>query len=411
MSSAFRTRRIPTILVAVAAISAFCVGCSDSEDESDSTTTTTTRSAEGADALTPFVGTVQFPPVPFAGSDGKNHLVYELSVTNFTSGKTTLDSLQVIDADSGAVIDDLDAAEAHQRLQPAGSRDSADSLEAGESGTIFLHVTLDESVAVPKNVVHKVTTTAEAAPPDLRTSTAEVGPTKVDSRTLPVLSSPLRGERFIAADGCCDASRHTRAILPVNGQTFVAQRYAIDYEQADDQLRIFTGEPTDPKSYFIFGEDVLAAADGTVVGTRNDLPEQVPGTFPSGISLDAADGNYVVLDIGNGFFINYAHMQPGSVRVKLGDKVSTGDVLGLVGNTGNSVAPHLHFHVMDGPSPLASQGLPYLNDKFSITGQVASTADFDRSEGTGVPLVTVPGLQTTEHSDQLVMDQNIVTFG
>lgn len=411
MSSAFRRRRVPTILIALAAIGAFCVGCSDSEDESDALSTSTPRSAEGADALTPLVGSVEFPPVPFAGSDGKNHLVYELAVTNFSSGKATLDSVQVIDADTGSIIDDLDATQAHQRLQPAGSRDSADSLEAGESGTIFLHVTLDESVAVPKNVVHKLTSTAEAAPPNLRTSTTELAPTKVDSRTLPILSAPLRGERFIAADGCCDASRHTRAILPVNGQTFVAQRYAIDYEQADDQLRIFTGNPTDPKSYFIFGADVLAAADGNVVGTRNDLPEQIPGTFPAGISLDAADGNFVVLDIGNGFFINYAHMQPGSVRVKVGDKVSRGDVLGLVGNTGNSVAPHLHFHVMDGPSPLASQGLPYLNEKFSITGQVASTADFDRSEGTGVPLVTVSGQQTTEHSDQLVMDQNIVTFG
>jgi murein DD-endopeptidase MepM/ murein hydrolase activator NlpD len=155
---------------------------------------------------------------------------------------------------------------------------------------------------------------------------------------------------------------------------------------------------------------VLAVADGTVVGTRNDLAEQTPGTYPTNIGITEADGNFVVLDIGNGFYVNYAHMQPGSVRPKLGDKVKRGDVIGLVGNTGNSVAPHLHLHVMDGPSPLASQGLPYLYDHFTITGQVASTADFDASEAKGIPLITVPGVQPTQHADQLILDQNLVSF-
>jgi murein DD-endopeptidase MepM/ murein hydrolase activator NlpD len=155
---------------------------------------------------------------------------------------------------------------------------------------------------------------------------------------------------------------------------------------------------------------VLAVGDGTVVGTRNDLPEQVPGTFPAGIAIDEADGNYVVLDIGNGFYVNYAHMQPGSVRPKVGDRVAKGTVLGLVGNTGNSVAPHLHLHVMNGPSPLASQGLPALYDRFTVTGQVASTADFDAAEGKGVPLVLMPGRTSSDHTDQMILDQNIVTF-
>jgi hypothetical protein len=200
-------------------------------------------------------------------------------------------------------------------------------------------------------------------------------------------------------------------VLPVNGRPFLAQRYAIDFEQADSGNRIFTGDPRDPRNYEIFGREVLAVADGTVVGTRNDLPEQTPGSYPAGIGIDEADGNFVVLDIGGGFFVNYAHMQPGSVRPRVGDRISRGDVIGLVGNTGNSVAPHLHLHVMDGPSPLASQGLPYLYDRFELTGQVASTAAFDASEGTGVPLVTVPGATATERTDELILDQNLVTFG
>ena len=410
-----RRPRLLPVLAMTGAMGLAASGCGGSPGGGETSASTITAGAPSTspaqDALTPLIGAVPFPPVPFAGSDGKTHLVYELSVTNFSSGATTVDKVTVLDADSGATVAELDADRVRQRLQLAGARDSTDRLQPGQSGTLFLHLTLDAQAPVPKRLVHKVAITAEAAPPGKGQITEQIGPSPVDVRTLPVISAPLRGERYIAADGCCDAVRHTRAILPVNGQTYVAQRYAIDFEQADAANRIFTGNPTDPKSYVIYGKEIHAVADGTVVATRNDLADQVPGTYPAGIPLDEADGNFVILDIGDGFFVNYAHMQTGSVRVKVGDRVATGDVIGLVGNTGNSVAPHLHLHVMDASSALAAQGLPYLYDRFMLTGQVASTADFDAAEGKGIPLVTVPGVTATEHSDQLIMDQNIVTFG
>ena len=370
----------------------------------------TTAAAPRPDALTPLVGSVPFAPVPFAGSDGRRHMVYELAVTNFTGERLTVDGLKVRDDRTSAVLGELDAAALRDRMQPAGSREGAGQLDPGQAATIFIHLVLDDGAA-HETLAHEVAVTGAAIPTDQNRLTERIATTAVDERTLPVVSAPLRGERYIAADACCDAVRHTRALLPVNGRPFLAQRYAIDFEQADAQNRIFTGDPRDPGGYEIYGEDVLAVADGIVVGARNDLPEQTPGTYPAGIPIDEADGNFVVLDIGDGFYVNYAHMQPGSVRPKVGDRVTRGDVIGLVGNTGNSVAPHLHLHVMDGPSPLAAQGLPYLYDRFSLSGQVASTADFDASEGEGVPLVTVPGVDLAEHTDELILDQNIVGFG
>ena len=65
-------------------------------------------------------------------------------------------------------------------------------------------------------------------------------------------------------------------------------------------------------------------------------------------------------------------MQEGSVRVEVGDQVEAGQVLGLVGNTGNTAAPHLHFHVMDSPSPFGSSGLPYTFQQFNVFGRVIS---------------------------------------
>jgi len=65
----------------------------------------------------------------------------------------------------------------------------------------------------------------------------------------------------------------------------------------------------------------------------------------------------------------YAHLQPGSLRVKRGDKVRTGQVVGLVGNSGNSTEPHLHFHLSDGNSPLGSEGIPYIHGSFELVGR------------------------------------------
>jgi murein DD-endopeptidase MepM/ murein hydrolase activator NlpD len=62
-------------------------------------------------------------------------------------------------------------------------------------------------------------------------------------------------------------------------------------------------------------------------------------------------------------------LQPGSIRVKPGERVRAGQLLGLVGNSGNSTAPHLHFHVSDRPSILEGEGLPYGIDRFSVEGR------------------------------------------
>jgi murein DD-endopeptidase MepM/ murein hydrolase activator NlpD len=69
-------------------------------------------------------------------------------------------------------------------------------------------------------------------------------------------------------------------------------------------------------------------------------------------------GNYVVIDHGASEFSLYAHMQPGSVRVKPGDEVKAGQSIGRLGSSNNSTAPHLHFQVCDGPDPLDCAGIP-----------------------------------------------------
>ncbi|MEO9330155.1 M23 family metallopeptidase [Gordonia aurantiaca] len=404
-------------LAAIGACAALLLAACGSGDDSGGVSSVPTPAAP---VITPVVGNVMFAPTPFAGSDGKNHLVYELSLTNFMPAPVTITGVTVtgVDADdkSSSVLE-LDEAGVAGRLKPSGApveptpgapEGYSAVLGPGQNGVLFLHVAFDGDA--PVSLSHEIEVHADAAPPGQRDTTEHIAEVEVGDGLVPVLGPPLDGEYYIAADACCDAVRHTRAVLPLNGRTVIAQRYAVDWEQAGPDGKIFVGDPKDPASYRIYGDDVLAVADGTVVASRNDLPEQVPGRFPENLPIGDADGNNLVLDIGDGFFVNYAHMQPGSVRFKPGDVVKRGDVIGKVGNTGNSVAPHLHVHVMNGPSFLVSQGVPSVTDLFEVTGRVADTEAFDASEATGVPLRMAPGVAVSTQQDRMILDQSVVTF-
>jgi hypothetical protein len=274
---------------------------------------------------------------------------------------------------------------------------------------VFLHLSFSEAGEVPDRLVHRLSLQATAAPPDQQQITEEVGPTEVDHREVVVVGPPLRGSNYLAADSCCDATLHTRAALPINGQIQLAQRFAVDYEQLDANNRLYSGEKK-VQSYTIYGQEAIAVADGTVVKVVDGLPEQEPGVFPENISLDEADGNSVILDIGGGNYALYAHFQPGSIRVKEGDRVKRGDVLALVGSSGNSLAPHLHFHVMGGPLSLASNGLPYIVDSFMITGQGPGTEAFNKAEQEGTRLEVTPVDPAERVTGAMPLDQLVVDF-
>ena len=105
----------------------------------------------------------------------------------------------------------------------------------------------------------------------------------------------------------------------------------------------------------------------------------------------------------------YAHLQKGSVTVKPGDKVKRGQVIGRLGNSGNTSAPHLHFHIVTGPSVLGSDGVPYVIDHFSLAGQVSVdqfNAASDLTGFWGQDRLNPP----SERADQYPLNLNIINF-
>src|SRR5262249_10514520 len=155
----------------------------------------------------------------------------------------------------------------------------------------------------------------------------------------------------------------------------IAQRFAIDWLKLGDDGKGFHGDPKVNANWYGYGTEVVAVADGVVSEIKDGIPENVALTPERAVTINVETiaGDHVILSLANGRFALYAHLQPGSLRVKKGDRVRLGQVLGLLGNSGNSDAPHLHFHITDGASMLQSEGLPYELEAFTMLG----VADLD----------------------------------
>lgn len=150
------------------------------------------------------------------------------------------------------------------------------------------------------------------------------------------LAMPLEGARFMVVQGGNNRLLNYHHDHP-------AQRYAADIVALTPAgFRMTSVIPTDPRHYVAYGATVISPCKGRVVELRNDLPDLNP---PRTDRQNPA-GNHVVLAC-NGLEVELAHMQRGSIGVKPGDSLSTGDRIGLVGNSGNTSEPHLHIHAVD----------------------------------------------------------------
>jgi hypothetical protein len=162
-----------------------------------------------------------------------------------------------------------------------------------------------------------------------------LAPALAPPRAAVAVDLPLEGEWAMISGGRSTLLTHHYASPHV--------RYALDFARLVDG-QAFVGDPEHNASWHGFGQPVLAAADGTVVSVRDDLAEQPVGVIRQG------EGNAIVLDIGGGRYVVFAHLQQGSALVRPGQSVTRGQRIAAVGNNGNSLSPHLHVQIQDRPS-------------------------------------------------------------
>jgi hypothetical protein len=333
---------------------------------------TAARGAGDATAvISPLGFYIAHAPSPVLGGDGRMHLAYEIRIANQTDLEVTLESVQAV-ANGRAIGRRLDAATLPQVLRLDGGG-AGTTFGSGDGGMLFMDVTYPAKRKPPPKLRHAIALSFHpVGDPSSPTTLSFTGvTTAVGAEPAVEVAPPLRGERWLVGNGCCEKiTPHRGATLAINGTIDVPERFAIDFVQLTPANALVEGPYGDLASWPFFGDRIRSVAPGKVVKVQDGLPEQVPGALPADATVQTAGGNYIVVKIGDGRFAFYAHLQPGSPRVKKGDRVRTGQVLGLLGNTGNSDGPHLHFHIMDSPSPLQSNGLPFTFTQYRGQGVV-----------------------------------------
>ena len=195
-----------------------------------------------------------------------------------------------------------------------------------------------------------------------------VSVTPSDFQTKTHLDLPLRG-RVVVWEGHDFFAHHRR--IPLNGEK-VRQlglnganpnRYGSDLVIINEQGEMFHDDPYHKTDYYSYGQPIYAPADGVIRASRNDIPDnefvgkhiRYPA-LPSG--ADEVLGNFVLIDHPDGEFSVLPHMRMGTVRVRPGDRVRQGDLLGEIGFSGDAIFPHVHFSLILGPDIHNSEGIP-----------------------------------------------------
>lgn len=315
------------------------------------------------------------PPYAVFGSDGRLHVEYDLVLTNAFVGPATLDAVAVRADGKPALTLTGDAltAATHTLLT------SDATVTIAPASTAFTQVDLVlPGRTAPKRITNRVAYTIPADAPSRSVigSTVSASPVlRTDPRPPTVISAPLSGAGWVNVNGCCNdpTSPHRETLLASDGDWVTPELFAIDWIREVDG-RFYSGDGTQNTDWVGFGEPIHAVADGTVVLTRDGLPDIPPMTKNPGLRTpEDYAGNNVIVAIGQGRYAVFDHLVRGSVRVRRGQRVRAGQVVGKLGNSGNTDGPHLHFGIEARPDSLA-QGLPFEIDDFVLEHTVSAAS-------------------------------------
>ncbi|MFZ0747924.1 MAG: M23 family metallopeptidase [Pyrinomonadaceae bacterium] len=337
----------------------------------------------------PRPGIGQFVP----GDDDVQHLAYELIITNWQKQDLRFASVDIEDAATGKRLVRFDSKSLEDPIRintvPFSGGIGPDNrvLRSGRTAVMTIDVKLPLGARLPAAIRHRFEFESNPNLQMLLDDGSESSelyavsePMPIDRRLPLVIGPPLRGGpwrcgngfsggAFNSHDGMYAAYKKARIHIP--------QRFGCDFRLVDQDGEVLrpTGTTDLVNSQFYGqGADVIAVADGLVVDTVDGVPENVPRVDgkiipPVPLTDRTNAGNIVALKIGEGQYAFYAHLVPGSIRVKKGNRVRKGQVLGKVGNSGNSVGPHLHFQVSRGPELNGHDFLPHVYTSYWLSGR------------------------------------------
>lgn len=326
------------------------------------------------------------------GDDEHNFIVYDLLIANWSAAELTIARIEAEDANNGRVLASYDAVALDDPLRLRTSlqvrRAGPDRvLGPGRTALASIAVVLAAGDPIPAALRHRIRFDSrpdfrliESSGKETDVLVAVSEPLRVDAAPPVVLGPPLTGGPWRCSNGLGLGNGHAAVYTAWTARIRMPQRYGCDFQKLDDKGNILPNPfPDDITNewFYGYGAEVLAVADGIVTSVRDGIPENVPRAdgairMPVPLTEDTISGNLVVLDIGNGYWVFYAHLQPGSIPLRVGDRVKRGQRIGLLGNSGNTVGPHLHFQVGDGPLLNASTARAWVLERFTFLGRRAA---------------------------------------
>jgi len=341
-----------------------------------------------------------FPPIPVT-IDKQKVLVYELHVTNFDTVPLTLKRAEIFANEEGSgplstLADESLSAEMTKvgaAVTPSnsgnGSKDTR-VIEPGGRNVVFMWVELSPNLPMPVSLRHRMVFSPGTG--STADTTLENFQVPVSQDSVPNLSPPFNGGIWLAGDGPANNSNHRRSITAVDGYIYSSERFAVDWVKVGPNGDSRHDGATRNENWWGYGEPVLAVADGEISEVVDGIPDNSPQALPP-VTLDNIAGNHVILQIAPNRFVTYAHLQNGSIKVRLHDYVHRGDTLALLGNSGNTTGAHLHVQVTDRNSVLQSQGVPFVLSSFTYLGP---GADYPEKQ------VSVPWVSSTPPGNGVV---------
>jgi hypothetical protein len=210
----------------------------------------------------------------------------------------------------------------------------------------------------------------------------------VDIKEEPIISIglPVKGGCWYMCDGACPKNSHRNHTTPLKTRYdssqdgyklgYINQRLAVDFEKVGENGLLYKNDGYKNDDHFCYKENVYAVADGIVIGVVDSLPDMPnPPIIEKFENPTDFTGNLVLQNIGDGVVASYAHLLALSIKVTVGDTLKKGELIGKIGNSGNSTMPHLHFHLSKPDFNLISQddiigmfivseGVSYIFDKY-----------------------------------------------
>lgn len=174
---------------------------------------------------------------------------------------------------------------------------------------------------------------------------------------------------------------------PYEHRRMHSQEFGFDLVKVDKDMNLSSNSGNKNEAFSFYGDEVIAIADGVITSTFDKLPdnpaagellpeEELGEIIAESGYLPIAGGNHIVIEHPSEEYSFYAHLILNSLKVKVGEKVKQGQVIGLLGNSGNSSAPHLHFQLMQGSDPLTARGLPCkFNNLTGLEGEKIEIVD------------------------------------